>query len=255
MLFMVNILISTMIEHFYGKLAIPDTCLLGKRVYKKLFYENAPLNVADKKTFADDIEDIQWRYTLKPETINIARYEDEEREYHEVAILQVILKNPKHCKRIAQVIQRSIPYPLLIVSIDGSRIALSNADKRVNRSDREKITVEAFYETDWLDLANLSEPERAFLDSCAITQFSYHNFHEFYGDLTTRIIALNCASLNGTYATESALSREERVDLLNNVRQTQLKLTEFRAALKKESQFNRQLELNVQIKRLEQELN
>ena len=243
-----------MIEAFYQKLAIPDPCFLGKRVYKKLFYENAPLNATDKKAFTDDIEDIQWRYTLKPETINIASYEDGEREYHEVAIIQVSLKSPQHYKRMAQVIQRAIPYPLLVIFTEGSRIALSVADKRINRADRQKIRVEAFYETDWMDLTNLSEVEAIFLENCTITHFSYHNFYAFYGDLVARIIALNCSKLSGSYALETELSQEERIDLLNSVRQTQLKLAELRGDLKKESQFNRQLELNIQIKKLVQEL-
>ena len=59
------------IDLFYKKLAIPDDCYLGKRVYKKLFYENAKLGVTDKKAFTNDIEEIEWHYTLKPETINI----------------------------------------------------------------------------------------------------------------------------------------------------------------------------------------
>lgn len=243
-----------MIESFYQKLAIPASCHLGKRVYKKLFYENAPLNAADKKAFTEDVEDIQWRYTLKPETINIARYEDDEREYHEIAVLQVNLKSLKHYKRIAQVIQRAIPYPSLIVLVNGTRIALSTADKRINRADRELIRVETFHETDWLDLANLSELERAFMESCAIIQFSYHHFYAFYGDLTARIIALNCAHLNGTYTLDKALSKEERIELLNRIRHSQQQLAELRAALKNESQFNRQVELNVQIKKLLHEL-
>lgn len=243
-----------MIERFYEKLAVPAACFLGKRVYKKYFHDNASLNATDKKAFSEDIEDIQWRYTLKPETINIARYEDDEREYLEVAIVQVNLKSPKHYKRLAQIIQRVIPYPLLIVFSDGTRIALSVADKRINRADRELIRVEAFYETDWLDLANLSEPEQAFLESCAITQFSYHHFYAFYGDLTARVVALNCAKISGSYTTESDLSREERLDLLGSLRQKELKLAELRAALAKESQFNRKLELNVQIKKLLHEL-
>ncbi|MBE0436063.1 MAG: DUF4391 domain-containing protein [Methylomicrobium sp.] len=243
-----------MIEGFYQKLAIPEACHLGKRVFKKLFYENAPLNAADKKAFTEDIEDIHWLYTLKPETINIARYQDDERDYQEVAILQVTLKNPKAYKRVAQVMQRAIPYPILLVFVDGSRIALSIADKRINRADREKITVEAFYETDWLDWNNLTETEQAFVNSCAIPRFSFNNFYEFYGDLTARIIALNCAHLNGTYTLENTLSREERIELLNRIRQTQQQLAELRAALKNESQFNRKVQLNVQIKKLTQEL-
>lgn len=244
-----------MIEGFYQKLAIPESCHLGKRVYKKLFYENANLNAADKKAFTDDIDDIHWLYTLKPETINIGRFQDDEHDFSEVAILQVNLKDKKPYKRIAQVIQRAIPYPLMIVFVEGSSMALSLADKRINRADREKITVVAFHETDWLDLANLTEAEQAFLDNCAITGFSYHNFYEFYGDLTARIIALNCAHLNGTFNLDTALSRQERLDLLTHIRQTQQQLAELRAALKNESQFNRKVQLNMQIKQLEQQFN
>lgn len=243
-----------MIEGFYQKLAIPESCHLGKRVFKKLFYENAALNAADKKAFTEDIEDIHWLYTLKPETINIGRFQDDEHDFSEVAILQVNLKDKKPYKRIAQVIQRAIPYPLMIVFVEGSNMALSLADKRINRADREKITVAAFYETDWLDLAHLTEAEQAFLDSCAITRFSYHNFYEFYGDLTARIIALNCAQLNGTFTLDTALSRQERIDLLTHIRQTQQQLAELRAALKNESQFNRKVQLNVQIKKLAEDL-
>lgn len=242
------------IEGFYQKLAIPEACHLGKRVYKKLFYENAALNAADKKAFIEDIEDIHWLYTLKPETINIGRFQDDEHDFSEVAILQVNLKDKKPYKRIAQVIQRAIPYPLMIVFVEGSNIALSLADKRINRADREKIMVEAFHETDWMDLANLNEAERVFLDSCAITRFSFNNFYEFYGDLTARIVALNCAHLNGTYTLDNALSREERIALLNHIRQSQQQLAELRAALKNESQFNRKVQLNIQIKKLDSEL-
>lgn len=244
-----------MIEHFYQKLAIPEPCHLGKRVFKKLFYENAALNAADKKAFTDDIDDIHWLYTLKPETINIGRFQDDEHDYSEIAILQVNLKDKKPYKRIAQVIQRAIPYPLMIVFVDGSNLALSLADKRINRADREKITVTAFYETDWLDLANLTEAEQAFLDSCTITRFSYHNFFEFYGDLTARIIALLCAHLTGTFKLEKALSRDERLELLHQTRQTQHQLAELRSALKSENQFNRKVQLNMQIKQLEQQFN
>jgi len=243
------------IDGFYQKLALPETCHLGKRVFKKLFYENAALNAADKKAFTEAIDDIHWLYTLKPETINIARFQDEAHDYAEVAILQVNLKDKKPYKRIAQVIQRAIPYPLMIVFVEGSNMALSLADKRINRADREKITVAAFYETDWLNLVHLTEAEQAFLDSCAITCFSFNNFYEFYGDLTARVIALNCARLSGTFTLEHALCQEERIDLLNCIRQTQQQLAELRAALKNESQFNRKVQLNMKIKRLDVELN
>lgn len=243
-----------MIDALYRQMAIPESCFLGKRVFKKMFYENTLLNVTDKKAFSDDIDDIQWRYTLKPETINIARFQDDERDYPEIAILQVNLKENKHYKRIAQIIQRAIPYPLLIVFSNGSYLALAVADKRISRADQDKITVEAFYDTDWMDLENLNEVEQLFIESCAIRYLSYQNFYAFYGDLTARIVAFNCAKLSGSFSLESDLSREQRVENLNTIRQAQQKLIELRAALKNESQFNRQVALNVQIKQLTQEI-
>jgi len=239
-----------MIADFYQKLALPDACYLGKRVYKKLFYENASLSVVDKKYFIDDVLDIQWSYTLKPDTIAIARYEDHEREYHEIAFMQVNLKNLTHRKRLAQIIQKAIPYPLLIVFSEGARFALNMADKRINQADRDKIRVEAFYDTEWLDLANLTATETAFIDSCVCSQFSYQHFYAFYSDLLARVIALNCSQVNGQYRLDTALSRDEQIDWLNKIRQTEQTLQSLRADLKKESQFNRQVQLNIQIKQL-----
>ena len=45
-----------MIETLYKKMAIPDACLLGKRIFKKLFHDNAKLGATDKKAFREDID-------------------------------------------------------------------------------------------------------------------------------------------------------------------------------------------------------
>ncbi|MBU1059065.1 MAG: DUF4391 domain-containing protein [Proteobacteria bacterium] len=235
----------------YEKLAIPDSCYLGKKIFKKLFYENAQLNATDKKAFTQDIEDIEWKYTLKPDTINIARYADEELEYDEIAVIQVNLKEPQRYKRIAQIIQRAIPYPLLVVFAHESAVALNVAAKRVNRADREKIMVEEFQDTPWLDLESPADHEKDFLDSLTITSFSYNNFFEFYSDLTERIVGLNCAEFSGVFtAVASNPKHGGRAEILEIINVLQQKQVELRVALKKESQFSRKVELNMQIKRL-----
>lgn len=116
-------------------MAIPDNCRLGKRVFKKLFHENAKLGATDKKAFREDIDVITWAYTLKPSTIPIRAYEDDRREYHEVAILQADLKTLNRTSRIAEIIHRAIPYPLLIVLSYKTAGALSLAHKRFSFYD------------------------------------------------------------------------------------------------------------------------
>jgi hypothetical protein len=61
--------------------AFPESCKLGKRVFKKLFEENAALGVTDRKALRDDLDSVTWAYTLKPSTIPIQPYQDAEREY------------------------------------------------------------------------------------------------------------------------------------------------------------------------------
>ncbi|NOX25434.1 MAG: DUF4391 domain-containing protein [Deltaproteobacteria bacterium] len=252
---------------FYEKLAIPDSCYLGKRVFKKLFYENTRFNATDKKTFRNDVETIEWRYTLKPETINISRYEDDEREYFEVAVIQVTLKEPKRYRRIAQIIQRAIPYPLLIVFRHGAAIALSVAAKRINRADREKILTEELQETHWLNLENLLDYEKEFLEKFGITNYSYNNFYEFYNDLTDRITTLNCAVHTGCYSltTEGTETCEKaghyntsetgnRLKRLQELERLQQEKAELRNRLKKEKNMGTQVELNTQVKKISDQI-
>ena len=168
------------IDQFHENLAVPDACHLGKRLFKKQFYEHGQLGATDKKAFVEDIDNIEWRYTLKPSTINIPKLEDDEREYLEIAILQVMLTVADRHLRIASVIQKAIPYPLLIVFVCGSRLAITAADKRINRADANKIVTEAIYDTGWIDMAAPDAAQAAFLSDFRATNFSYRNLHDFY---------------------------------------------------------------------------
>ena len=83
-----------MIDIFLNQLSIPKSCELNKPVYKKYFLENRILDATDKKALKEDVSKIRWLYTLKPSTINISPYSDDERDYPEVAILHVELLSP-----------------------------------------------------------------------------------------------------------------------------------------------------------------
>ena len=48
-------------------------------------------------------------------------------------------------------------------------------------------------------------------------------------------------------------SLEQRIEYLDAIRQSQQKIQSLRTALKKETQFNRKLNLNMQIKSLEKQ--
>ncbi|SDU55327.1 DUF4391 domain-containing protein [Desulfobacula phenolica] len=239
---------------FYAALNIPDACYLGKRIFKKLVYDHTKLNATDKKAFADDVDGIEWKYTLKPSTINIPRYEDEDHEYLEVAIIDVILKAPHRHKRIAKIIQRAIPYPAMIVFRYDISIALNLALKRINRADQNKIMVKAFHDTHWMNLDSPSDQETDFFKSLDINNFAFNHFYDWYADLLQRVVALNCARISGNYTMESHKTDVDRVEELREIYDLEQQQNRLRSDLKKQIQFSRKVDLNMQIKKITEQI-
>ncbi|MCB4796997.1 DUF4391 domain-containing protein [Pseudomonas sp. NP21570] len=76
----------------------------------------------------------------------------------------------------------------------------------------------------------------------------------FYKSLADRVIAINCASHSGHYeqATDNIenKSSEGRLERLRELEKLNLKKSEIANKLKKEKQLGRQVELNTQIKKI-----
>lgn len=250
-----------MTKAFLDAMAIPTACELNKPVFKKLFLENGDLDVTDKKALKDDIDRIRWLYTLKPSTINIPKFEDGTVEYLEVAVLQIDLTSPARAKRIATFINEAIPYPLILLFSHEGQFAVSVASKRINQADKTKWVIEEEWLTDWISETAPTSAEKKFISDYAIKNLSSLNFYAFYQDAIARVIALNAASRSGSYDNGNREKTEDRRKSLAEIAEIERQMAELRATLKKESQFNRKLELNVAIKersdaikRLEQSL-
>lgn len=242
---------------FYQQLDLPEKALLQARIYKKQLLENADLTISDRKWINEDIESIEWRYTLKPATVAIPKYEDAEREYIEIALLHITLKANTHVKRLSEVVQRAIPYPLIVVFEHADSLLISLADKRIHRSDSSKLTVEQFFESGWLNenLVNQTEIYAHFLDSLRFNQLALQDLYAFYQSIITRFNALEAAKHTGKFTLTVDVEADKlRQEHLQTLKQLELQLVSLRAQVKNETQFNRKLEGNVQIKQLKQQI-
>lgn len=256
----------TILDQFWQTMNLPDSCLLNSRIYKKTLLESIDLSSADKKLVNEDIDTLVWRYTLKPETIQIQRFQSEELDYPEIAVIHLTLKaeagkNLKRLKRLIELIQRAIPYPVVLVTSLGNQLWVNLANKRQSMADRQKLTVESFFDSGWLNGDHLQPVEQAFIESLPSQQLDWTNFFTFYQGLVDRLIALEAARHTGQFHLEDAPDRESndhkaprqaRKTLLENIRQLEEEQNSLKAELKKETQFNRRLELNMNIKRCQQ---
>ena len=245
-----------MIETLYEKMMIPESCRLGKRVYKKLFEENAKLSATDRRALSDDVDTIIWQYAFKPTTIPIQPYEDDQREYHEVALLQVNLKQASRVNRLAEIIHRAIPYPLLVVFVSDTTCILSLADKRFSQAEKEAIVAEGFQATGWLELSNPTETQADFIESMDISTWPHTHFFAFYRAAMGRVIALACSEHSGQYSLEipAGLSLADQVNWLKLIEQLHQEESEIENKLKKEKNLGTQVQLNTRIKQIKDDI-
>ena len=119
----------SMIERILSSLKLPASCTrFNKTLFKKLFYEHGELKSRDKMLFQEQVEKIVLHYNLTPKSTNIVAYQNEARRYLELPIVSATLKERKGAARIAEIIQRTLPHPCLLLLICGE--ADSRARKR-----------------------------------------------------------------------------------------------------------------------------
>lgn len=264
-------------------IGFPDAAYLHKRVPKKQFLESGELVASDKKMFRENVKNVYWEYTLKPSTCPVLPYRDNEREYLEVAVLQVEMNSPKGHKRIAEIIHRMIPYPLMIGFYIGTtehteyteekeninsvysvveNIALSIAPKRFSQAEHGAFVAERFHTTGWMNIKiengkwrmensdKLLTLNSQFMTSLAWDSLPLQTYGTLYNAWTDRFIGYECSVLSGTFTIGKA---GDRLEQLTRCREIESRISELRGQLKKAA-FSRQVELNTQIKKFEQEL-
>lgn len=226
----------------YDKLNIPDECKINRTVFKKMFYENAALSKGDKDLFVDSIDKVTWIYCLNQDNMNIPAYTTEEREYLEIEVMEVVLSENKGIKRIAEIIMRAIPYPMMLIFCFEGKYQLWTAHQRFNLADNNKITLEEPICTEWQDAdSNL-------WDRLNISNFRYTNFFDMYSDIVDTIAVFNAEKL-----TNKEISGDEARELLRRNAEIDSQIAALRAELKKATEFNRKMEINMKIKKLEKQ--
>lgn len=237
----------------YEYMHISKSCEVGTIIPKKQLYANMNVSREGQTLITGNVAKMIWQYSFNPSTIAIKPYKDEIREYPEIEIIEVSLNSTSaNVRKIADLIMRAIPYPMLLVFTAENQIQLWSANQRTNLADSSKNTIEEFIETNWINLALIQPKEEKFLKQLDVNELSFADFYQFYCGFVDRIIVYNASlftdnELDLKYATKI---KERYYKIL----ELQKQINEMKSIIYKEKQFNRKVELNMKIKKLRQEL-
>lgn len=220
---------------------IPRSCEVKSTIFKKLFYENSDLSAADRTLFTYAINKITWLYCLKPETINIQPYKDGKREYDEVEFIEVVLAEEKRTNRMAEIIMRAIPYPMVLIFRLNNKWKLCVAHQRNSLNDNSKNTLEELISTEWVYNDSL------LFEQLDIQKMRFSNFYALYSDIVDAVSIYKASAL---ISAASDLSGQEARQLTAEIEGLEKQIALLKSKLKNETQFNKKMELNIEIRNL-----
>jgi hypothetical protein len=230
-------------------LDLPPETRVDQRVPKKLVVENGAPTAADKRQINEGIEELLWLAALKPTTIGVPEYRDTIREYLEIAVLSLTLRPAAKVGRLVELIHRAIPYPVLLMVAHSDTLSLSLAHKRLAQNEADKVVLD-----EAITACSIGDHPavHSFLASLSLEAQPRAHLLALYQGWKDCVEAFLAAQLTGCFApptsAESALARREA--LVEHDRLTR-QIGALRTQATRESQVNRRVELNLEIKRLE----
>ena len=198
-------------------LGLPRTTQVNRRVAKEKLYQNAALAPQTREMIKDQIDSVFWRNKLADSTMAISAGET----VAEIQIFEIQLRQRELDKRVLPAIAKAIPYKILFILVFG---------------DEAQLWIEAagmFYNTDWQPLGGFA------------LKFEGLNLDAVYENLARQISG-------GRLGTDGDI--EEAVDCDKKRQKLERDIAALGKRLLREKQFNKQVELNGELKRLRAEL-
>lgn len=253
-------------------LALPASCRVDQRVPKKMLVENGAPSAADKRLLIDAVAEVQWVAALKPNTVGVPAYRDDEREYLEVAVLSIASRGarldgdheaaaltahaparPVNTTRLAELVHRAVPYPLLLLLTTPQVMYLSLAHKRWAHNEAGKVVLDGDVAS--IDLTDDLSGAHPFMQSLALAKQPQATLMALYQGWLDCLTTLQAARYTGTFKVvgDGAQAAARRVALLECQR-LELEAARLRTLAGKEKQMARQVDLNLMLKQVQDDL-
>jgi hypothetical protein len=248
-----------MIEELTNILQLPPKTLVNKKITKVFFKKNFDLSLTERSLLDDFslVKGIDWIASFSPASSNIPAYTEETRTFEEVQII-ALETSSEHLEklqgRLAELIQKYIPYHLLLIIHDGNRTIWNVCQKRIHVNEPEKRVIENRVSSEILSLSSSLEKQKRFFEEITYSKLEKVSLKTLYESYTQRIVALKTADLLGIYQPRTSERTKEDLSLLGRMEELEKKIQQLGNLAKKEVQLNRRVELITQIQSIKKEI-
>ena len=248
-------------ESLIAALGLPARCRVDQRVPKKMLIDHGAPTAADKRLLNDHIESVQWLAALKPHTIGVPIWRDDEREYLEIAVLAVTLRRASvppapstSLARLTELLHRAVPYPVLLLLDAPHGLSVSAVHKRWAHNEAGKVVLDG----DVLAAALTGAAPGVhpqFLYAVALRQQPHTHLLALYEGWMACLLALQVAQHTGQFLCQNGLQPlPDKRKQLQKYEQLLADAARLRSQAGKAKQMAQQVELNLALQRVQAQL-
>ena len=225
-------------------LALPPQARIDQKVPKKHLIDHGAVTATDKKSITEGVEELLWVAALKPSTVGVPAYEDAERQYLEVAVLTLSLREGAKAGRLRELVHRAIPYPVVLLATDAHGLVLSLCELRHAQNEAGKMVLDGEVQAARVPGDAIGE---AFRKTLAVSGLPTADLRQLYRGWMDRLSTLEAGSILGQWPGESDPAQQRNALLA--IRKIDAELADLRRFAHEETQLARRVELNLDIKR------
>ena len=203
----------------------PKATEFNRRIPKQKFYSHLSVSPQIRKIFVEQILAINWISKLAPSTLNIKSGE----RVTEIEVFHLLLNQKGLDERVLQLIDREIPYHILFELEYEGQNQVWIGYKEESQSKAEAFKVNRYFHTDWIT----KDEFQIELDGL--------NFDVLYDNFVKQI-AGDKLVINENESVSTAIRKADEREKLQD------KISALEKNMYKEKQFNRQVQLNAELK-------
>lgn len=228
----------------------PSTAKVDKIIPKNKFYQRGSANHRIERLFVEQVESIRWAYKLSPQTINLSDSDT----VREIQIFSIISRVESIDNEVLQFIDKLIPSPIIFEIVFEDKIKVIATYKRQSQADSQKVVLGKYYATDWQDPTQREDLPIVF-GIADLYEYFIERLLLATNEASPNVVLIPNIETNLSKTTRKIDSIEEKIAHAEKVALLNKQIEVLQKRIDKEKQFNRQVEMNLQLQGLQKQLN
>lgn len=209
----------------------PKQAEFGRIVAKNKIYDRVKPSRKVQDAFVSQVGKIIWQYKLAPKTTNLS----EAGGIKEIEVFEVVSKSDSLDTSILRCIDKAIAHPIIFHLTYADKIKVIAAYKRPSDADTKKWVIsEEYFETDWLPVNIERQKLPVVLNLSSLYEYILRELIPLQPQKNERL--------------------ESHIERMGQVIAKDKEAKKLEANINKEKQFNRKVEMNAELRSLNNEI-